>query len=275
MNRSEFDRWLSDYVGKFPSTGIWLAELGEPTTTAQRQLWADILEPVSLVDAKRATLAMARGEFPAVGSTHADRERTPHFVRDTVRAMKREEAAEAETVHPDDEPGYIRRAAGRAPVGVLERYIELQAKGLTPAEISAEIFGPSKGETGPRYKCAPCRDRGWRLVWHYRSMDAWLAGQLNTEPPYTNHSTMVVPCNCSAGEARCADDGEQERKGRRGSGKPPRSMMFDIEKYCPVGSGGVTTPAAILEFGEWCKEYFAERERLRLLRMEYEETRFK
>lgn len=278
MKRNEFDRWLSDYVGKFPSTGIWLSELGEAVTESQRTLWADILDSVSLAEGKRATLAMARGEYPAVGSTNSDREQTALKVRDVVRAMKREEQEQTAGVHPDDEYQDYRRGRSGKHVGpgVLQQFIDLKAQGLTQPEICASIFGPTTDadRSGPRYRCAPCRDRGWREVWHFSSMQAYLHGLITLEGPFNTHRTMVVPCCCSAGEAHCLADGEENRKGRRNP-KHSRNMMYDLEKFCPVSSRGVTDPAAIGEFLEWCKNYFEERERERLLRLQYEDPTFK
>lgn len=81
MTKQEFNYWLDDYFGHFPSTEKWLRETGRQQQILEN--WQRMLADVELADASLVTADLAAGREPPIQSW--DRERTAHIVLSTIR----------------------------------------------------------------------------------------------------------------------------------------------------------------------------------------------
>ena len=97
-------------------------------------------------------------------------------------------------------------------------------------------------------QCVDCRDTGYVDVWHHVCISAVRNGE-----PYHGR-TMVVPCDCPLGLAKCWTSDEPPPRGWRGP--IGESSVFHPDRFCKPENLDVHSPAAIERFETWCEAYF-------------------
>ena len=81
MRAEEFNRWLDDYFGRFPSVERWIRDTGRQQQVLEN--WQLVLADVEFTDAIDANLILACGDEPEIKPY--DRDRTAYIVKSIVR----------------------------------------------------------------------------------------------------------------------------------------------------------------------------------------------
>ena len=108
------------------------------------------------------------------------------------------------------------------------------------------------------WRCVPCRDTGWRLVYSHYTIQALLDGRFGKPPTIRRETrkllrTSTVPCDCNAGFRLCwFDDKEQPPKNWRGYLPEQR---YASDRYCDCPEGDVERYWP--DFVQWCESRLA------------------
>ncbi len=260
MNQQEFVTWWNDYAGRFPSTAIWVRNLGEEPAKSLLLTWAEVLADTPLRDALRVNRAMAKGELEPVGSYDSQREKTALCVRRAAaRAIadrKHAEVAQARTSEPA-RPLPANRPNGLPSIAeALAQCQRLVKSGRTWREAVNEVIPVDEHEPPPpyeRYKCPYCRDRGIVIVWHHESVRVWRHDPSLIRDKRGHRLTMAVPCSCEEGE-RHLWLSEDTPPPKNFGGWTTRDVCYTPDRYCAVKS--TTDPEDVEKFCQWCEEHF-------------------
>lgn len=113
MNRSEFNRWWTDYANRFPDTAKWLQSL--PNRSEVLSVWLDALASTDVMDALEVNRQLSRGElerWKTSGGFH-EREETPAMIRKFAYCVKSRRL-------PQQEPQEERSTApSKFPISIL------------------------------------------------------------------------------------------------------------------------------------------------------------
>lgn len=213
MTESEFNSWLHDFAHAFPQTREWIKQL--PDTKATLTIWRNVFGDVTADEVAFVTMKLAAGDLPAIAAY--EREQTAATIRRHVldnrhRQQRRNDGlSEAELYQASGKrPGF---SCGESLAGLLKDI----AAGVPKAEAVATWLPETDPQSGPRYRCLPCRDSGLRKVWAVRAMQSAKQGGLTRRNGYT----AVVRCDCQRGQDKCRE----------------RLPLWDSRKWCEFGRG--------------------------------------
>lgn len=205
MTKTEFMKWIEDYVLRFPNTKLFLNKAqqnqdGSDNHELRKTFlagWYEFLQSHELDDALLVNTRMLGGRLPVVGNEQEIPARVAQHCLDLETQRKA----------PDFKPEFYLDGPIEKPVEkydwsgseVLQAAHALAAEGLSGQELKDRLRAmmPIDPEKQKRLRCLLCEDRGRVTVWDQRSMRLASLGKLTTKGGC--YAAFVV-CSCNSGD---------------------------------------------------------------------------